>query len=206
MVTPDDWDRLADGNERKLQIIFGNKFPRRKWPVGIPYLNMIALAQYVERSKQKSVMKTLASEKDTTKTTHRKKRLTKIAPNASVMTKKATKRNTPRKPEVELHSAAPVPNSPSKVADTSLQESPRSVQAEIHRLECEYEQSKMQLSYIVKSRRDPTSVSLKQWQDAVRGTDVAQVDRRTAGYMELARRRAVGEECDGWAYGMYFGP
>jgi hypothetical protein len=29
--------------------------------------------------------------------------------------------------------------------------------------------------------------------------------RKIRGLVELARRRKMGEECDGWAFGMYYG-
>jgi hypothetical protein len=45
-VTPDDWAKLTMGQERKLQVIYGKKFPREKWPASIPYLNLIALAKH----------------------------------------------------------------------------------------------------------------------------------------------------------------
>lgn len=206
-VAPEDWDKLVKGHERKVQTIFGRKFPRTKWPAGIPYLNMIALRQHVDIRKGGNVSKALAPKKVATeKLTSRKNTLTKIAPNGSALTKMTTKRTSLTKTAVEKHTPAPAPSLESKAAETSTQESPLSVQAQILRLEREYEQSRKQLQFIIKIRRDPTSVSFKQWQDAVQGTNVAQVDRRIAGYMELARRRAVGEECDGWAYGMFFGP
>jgi hypothetical protein len=166
-VAPEDWDKLVKGNERKVQIILGKRFPRRKWPAGIPYLNMIALRQHVAIHKDTS--KALAPKRDATeKSKLRKKTLTKIAPNGSALTKKTTKRS-PTNPATEKHTPAPAPSLLAKVAQ--MQESPLDVQADIHRLERGYEQSRKQLQFVIKSRRDPASVSFRQWQDAVQGTD-----------------------------------
>jgi hypothetical protein len=56
------------------------------------------------------------------------------------------------------------------------------------------------------SRTDLTSVSLVEWQIATHRSDAQKKDRYVAGYMGVARRREMGEKCDGRAFGQYFGP
>jgi hypothetical protein len=180
-VKAEDWDKLAEGKERKLQVIFGKKFPRDKWPAGVPHLNMIALAQHeatrkVARARKRPALKKAASKR--------------IERNQSALVINKVTASSPIAP---------------KSVEMSIWDSPASVQAEILRLEREYEKAEKQLMYLIRSRADPTSVSFEQWCNAVEGTDAAQKDPRIAGYMELARRRAMEEACDGWAYGRYFG-
>lgn len=145
-VTPEDWNAITAGQERKLQAICTKHFPLCRWPVGVPYLNMIALDNYRMAEKERIAMRT---------------------------------------------------------ADRKLIE--LSITEQIEILEFETAQSEKQLLLLKKSRADPTSVSLVEWQIASHRTDAQKKDRVIAGYMELARRREMGESCDGWALGEYFG-
>jgi hypothetical protein len=51
-VTAADWTMAVAGQERKLQVIYGEKFKRDKWPKSVPYLNLIAAAEYQRKRKK----------------------------------------------------------------------------------------------------------------------------------------------------------
>jgi hypothetical protein len=80
------------------------------------------------------------------------------------------------------------------------------VQDRIKILEFETSQSEKQLLLLKKSRADPTSVPFVEWHIATHRSDARKKDRHISGYMEFMRRREMGEKCDGWAFGQYFGP
>ena len=171
-VKAEDWDKMVTGQETKLQVIFANKYPREKWPAGIPYLNMIALAQHVAAKKAARARK-----------------------------KAALKKTALKKPQITA--ALPIHSKPVEV---SPWDDPAIMRAQIIRLEHETAQSEKQLVLLKKSRANPMSVSFEQWREAIEGTDAVRKDMTIACYVELARRRAMGEECDGWVYGRYYGP
>jgi hypothetical protein len=45
-ITPQNWDRLTTGHDRKLRTIYAQDYPLSQWPICVPYLNMIALVDY----------------------------------------------------------------------------------------------------------------------------------------------------------------
>ena len=45
-VTPEDWDQLFEKSPGKLRAIYQKPHHKEKWPKEVPYLNMIALANY----------------------------------------------------------------------------------------------------------------------------------------------------------------
>ncbi|KAF1835937.1 hypothetical protein BDW02DRAFT_264572 [Decorospora gaudefroyi] len=45
-VTSADWDRVTKGKHGKLHALYHKRFPRGKWPEEVPYLNMLALAEW----------------------------------------------------------------------------------------------------------------------------------------------------------------
>lgn len=52
-VSPNDWELIANGAERKLTIIYGLEFPCGSWPAGVPYLNLVALREYYTSENQR---------------------------------------------------------------------------------------------------------------------------------------------------------
>ncbi|KAI4649464.1 hypothetical protein J4E93_003784 [Alternaria ventricosa] len=48
-VTPADWDQLFEKSPGKLRAIYQKPHHKEKWPKEVPYLNMIALANYKEK-------------------------------------------------------------------------------------------------------------------------------------------------------------
>jgi len=168
-VKVEDWETLVEGQERKMQVLFGKKFPREKWPAGVPYLNFIALMEH-ERKGKRDMLKNRAT----------KKREGKLEP-------KSLKQR-------------PLPTPTKQKA--ALQTNP----IDLHHLERQNAQLEKQIGLLRRSRMDPTSVSFAQWRDAVADTDAAEKDMTVRCFMELARRREMGEECDGWVFGRYYGP
>ena len=51
-VTPEDWKLLAQSANRKIKVIYGPAFPRRSWPSGVPYLNLIALREHYRQQNR----------------------------------------------------------------------------------------------------------------------------------------------------------
>lgn len=187
-VKAEDWDQLVDGQDKKLNVIYGKKFPRDKWPTGVPYLNMVALAKHQAAKKATTAKKPKrASPKKVEKRTTRPQRTERPSLHLSKLSLRPTK--------AQNYAVSP-----------SIFDDPAAVVAEIKRLEHHVEKAEKQLTFIRRSRLDPTSVSWEQWQDAIEGTDVMEYDLQIVCYVEMARRRKEGEECDGWVYGMYFGP
>lgn len=45
-VTPEDWDAIAEGNERKVIALVSLHWPKWNWPRPVPYPNLIALVLY----------------------------------------------------------------------------------------------------------------------------------------------------------------
>ena len=166
-VKVEDWETLVEGQERKMQVLFGKKFPREKWPAGVPYLNFIAL---MERKGKRDMPKN--------KTT--KKREGKLKP-------KSLKQR-------------PLPT-PTK-QEPALQTNP----LDLRHLERQNTQLEKQIALLRRSRINPASVSFVQWRDAVADTEAAEKDMTVKCFMELARRREAGGECDGWVFGRYYGP
>ncbi|KAJ4364548.1 hypothetical protein N0V83_009144 [Neocucurbitaria cava] len=62
--------------------------------------------------------------------------------------------------------------------------------AGINRLEASSEQREKLYALTLRSRIDPTSVTLKEWEDATEGTDVLEMNEEVARFVELARKRA----------------
>jgi hypothetical protein len=48
-VTAKDWDDIAHGSEKKVQVILGKDHPRNKWPESVPYLNIAALRIHLDQ-------------------------------------------------------------------------------------------------------------------------------------------------------------
>jgi hypothetical protein len=158
-VNLEDWNQLTLGQERKLQILFGKKHPRKKWPTGVLYLNSVALAMNRAAKKERKIE---ALKKDNTALSVRSK----------------------------------------PVAEVTVQwELPAAVQSRIGMLELKNAQDEKQHQFMKRSRADPPSVSFEQWQNSIRDTDILKSDVTIACDVELALRREMGEECDGWVFG-----
>jgi primosomal replication protein N len=173
-VTASDWTRAVEGQERKLQFIYGKKFKREKWPKGVPYLNMIAAAEHQTKKGE-----------------------------ASLRRIKTAQIKTAAKPQPR---ALRTTSTESRDTALSTPFPPSGIEHQIRVLEHANMQTEKQLVLLRKSRADPASVSYKQWLDATDRTDALVKDAQIVGLVELARRRARGEECDGWAFGRYHGP
>jgi hypothetical protein len=82
---------------------------------------------------------------------------------------------------------------------------PSPLEAFFKALEHKGTQLERQVNLLRRSRRNPTSVSYEQWQAAIEGTDALETDKTVACYFERARRKKMGEPCDGWVFGRYYG-
>lgn len=67
-------------------------------------------------------------------------------------------------------------------------------------------QLERQMELLRRSKIHPSFVEYDTWMRAVEGTDALTTDSEIAGHVEMARRRKMGEECDGWVRGRFFGP
>jgi hypothetical protein len=185
-VTVGDWDKITTGKEKKLQIVYGKHYTKKQWPRNIPWLNLIAYAQYraahaarkVERAEQKARKAEVFN-----------KRADAAAKTADAAAKKA------KALEKEKNDVDSIPWG-----------DPVAMEALFKAHEYQNKQMERQLELVRRSRSNPTWVSHKQWLAAIQGTDALKTDRTVACYVELARRRETGEPCDGWVYGRYFGP
>jgi hypothetical protein len=175
-VTAEDWDTMTAGKEKKLQITYGKRYSADKWPTTVPYLNLIAYAEYCAARKART-----------------EARLKEKAEAAS------------RKAETAAKHAKAAENARSTINDIPWRD-PIAMEAILKALEHKNKQMERQLVLLHRSRSNPTWVSYEQWQAAIEGTDALETDRTIAGYVELARRREMGEPCDGWVFGRYFGP
>jgi hypothetical protein len=182
-VTAEDWDTMTAGKEKKLHITYGKRYSADKWPTTVPYLNLIAYAEYCAARRAAR-----AAQKARTEA-----RLEKKAAAAS------------RKAETAAKHAKVAENERSTIDDIQWRD-PIAMEAIFKALEHKNKQMERQLELLRRSRSNPTWVSYEQWQAAIEGTDALQTDWTTACYVELARRREMGEPCDGWVFGRYFGP
>lgn len=82
---------------------------------------------------------------------------------------------------------------------------PQALAELMQELEHQNNQREKQSEFLRRSKIDPVLVLYEKWLDAVQGTDALQTDSTVARYVELARRRRMGEECDGWVRGRSFG-
>jgi rubrerythrin len=182
-VTVDDWDTMKAGKEKKLYITYGKRYSAEKWPKVVPYLNLIAYAEYCAARKAARVAQKARTEA----------RLKKKAAAAA------------RKAETTAKHAKVAENARSTIDDIPWRD-PIAMEAIFKALEHKNKQMERQLELLRRSRSNPTWVSYEQWQAAIEGTDALKIDRTIACYVELARRRGMGEPCDGWVFGRYFGP
>ncbi|OAL02915.1 hypothetical protein IQ06DRAFT_345892 [Phaeosphaeriaceae sp. SRC1lsM3a] len=82
---------------------------------------------------------------------------------------------------------------------------PQALAELMQELEHQNSQREKQSEFLRRSKIDPVLVSYEKWLDAVQGTDALQTDSTVPRYVKLARRRRIGEECNGWVRGSYFG-
>jgi rubrerythrin len=157
VVTADDWDTMTAGKEKKLYITYGKRYSAEKWPKVVPYLNLIAYAEYCAARKAAR-----AAQKARTEA-----RLKKKAAAAA------------RKAETTAKHAKVAENARSTIDDIPWRD-PIAMEAILKALEHKNKH--------------------------IEGTDALKIDRTIACYVELARRREMGEPCDGWVFGRYFGP
>jgi hypothetical protein len=182
-VTAADWDTMTAGREKKLQITYGKRYSADKWPTVVPYLNLIAYAEYC-------AARTAAR---TARKARTEARLKKKVAAAS------------RKAETTEKHAKAAENERSAIEGIPWRDH-IAMEAIFKALEYKNKQMERQLELLRRSRSNSTWVSYEQWQAAIEGTDALETDRTIAGYVELARRREMGEPCDGWVFGRYFGP
>lgn len=182
-VTPEDWAKLVNGQDRKMAVILGRKYPQNKWPKNVPYLNMIALMQWRKKKRNAAERKAEAVQEPTVR-------------------KPRSSQKTVQRISLPIRSSGVVPTSWSTTpTPTNL-----SVEEQIRTLEFSVAKSEQQIECLRRSRiYGPQVVDYDQWLKAVEGTDALQTDEKIRGLVELARRRKMGEKCDGWAFGMYYG-
>jgi hypothetical protein len=204
-VKAEDWDEITAGKERKLQMILGAQYPRENWPVGVPYLNVIARAKYHAAEKaglEEAILKEAEeAEKKRIAEEEKKKALESEKKETAEAGKKKIeaalkKRHTMNPYFPVYHGPAPEPIS---YDDADAREA--------YIREGEYQNAQMEKQHDLLSRslEDPTSVSFQEWQDAIIGTDALERDSTIICYVELARRRLMSEECNGWVFGRYCG-
>jgi hypothetical protein len=182
-VTPEDWAKLVNGQDRKMAVILGRKYPQNKWPKNVPYLNMIALMQWRKKTRNAAERKAEAVQKPTVR-------------------KPRSSQKTVQRISLPIRSSGVVPTSWS----TAPTPTDLSVEEQIRTLEFSVAKSEQQIECLRRSRiYGPQVVDYDQWLKAVEGTDALQTDEKIRGLVELARRRKMGEKCDGWAFGMYYG-
>jgi hypothetical protein len=178
-VTPEHWDHIMEGKERKLRWIYRHAHPEAQWPEGVPYLNLIALANKMEANKAE-----LAAERRRNISYAMAMKLYQ----KGMDTKHALEGYLERNPGCDQR------NDP---IYSMLKEERRAFLKS---------QEDQQLELLEKSRKDATSVSFEEWEVALAGTPVLKENVQISGYFELARRRMEGQPCDGFAHGLYFGP
>ncbi|KAH7385310.1 hypothetical protein DE146DRAFT_792190 [Phaeosphaeria sp. MPI-PUGE-AT-0046c] len=242
-VTSENWDNTVAGKEKKVIVIYGKRYPREKWPKGVPYLNFIA--KY-EQQAEARLYKTLgnlvtAYRKDRTSVTAadwtnavagKEKILFAIMGafnppeewpedvpylNCIAFYKKERKqakekrkardaRRRQQKAEKEKEKEAQAKPDEANTSETPIPYgNPKAMAELVQALEYQINQREKQVELLRMSKVDPELVSHEKWMDAVEGTDALTTDSAVAGYVELAKRRKTGEECDGWVRGRYFG-
>jgi hypothetical protein len=138
-VTPGDWDKITAGKENKLQITCGKRYAKEKWPATIPYLNLIAYAEYC--------------------TVRKAARAAQKARKAAVLENKAAAAS--RKAEASAKQVEPLENE-TKIADTLPWRGPIALEAFFKALEHKGTRLEWQVDLLRRSRRNPASVSYEQ--------------------------------------------
>jgi hypothetical protein len=49
-VSAADWDNAVRGKFGKLRALYGKEYPKEDWPEGVPYLNLIARAEWFKKT------------------------------------------------------------------------------------------------------------------------------------------------------------
>jgi hypothetical protein len=199
-VTAADWDSLVKGSQGKLRWLYGKKYPREKWPAGVPYLNLIALRQHRDRKKMQNAAKVLPpSPRTDSKGGKKRLRSGNVSTGegktnfvgTSDQTKGLTEsgqRKVGRELTTEFH-----PSPPPEHWSEERKQRHEEMQAEIKRLEHHNAQYAKVIDLLKRSRADLTSVAVKEWEDATKGTDILEYDRDVAKRLEFARRLEAGE-------------
>ncbi|KAF2023955.1 hypothetical protein EK21DRAFT_94471 [Setomelanomma holmii] len=191
-VTTQDWDTAVEDKGKKMQILFGKKYPKEQWPKGVTYLNMITLMEYEQKEEKKGASKrgVEAKKKSEAKKTAKTLKQAPTSDQTEIATKSRGSAILPIRPAV-----VPTPWSRTPLApDLSVEE-------QIRQLEFSAAKAEQQFEYLGRSQVvGPHAVGYDQWMKAVEGTDALETDWKIRGLVELARRRQMGELCDGWAF------
>jgi hypothetical protein len=181
IVTLGDWDKTTASKESKLQITYGTHYTGEKWPATIPYLNHVAYAKY-------------CAIRNTT-------RAARKARKAAIL--KKTAEAAVRKVEASAKHTEALKND-TNIAGTLPWRDPIALQAFFEALEHRIKQMESQIELLRRSCRNATSVSFEQWQAATEGAVALESGRTVSCYIELARHRKMGKQCDGWVFGRCF--
>jgi hypothetical protein len=59
-ITVEDWENMANGSEKMIAFVLTKHFPKKTWPEGVPYLDLIARHKYLKEKEEAKKLNDLA--------------------------------------------------------------------------------------------------------------------------------------------------